>query len=54
MLTFDDTLGFKRPCFISSTHGKTRSFKVVTRITCQQKGCSASCACIVQTTIRYR
>jgi len=54
MLTFDSTLRLERPCFISYTHGKTRSFKVVTRITCHLKRCAASCACIVQTTIRYR
>jgi len=54
MLAFDSTLGFKRPCVISYTHGKTRSFKVVTLVTCHLERCTTSCASIVQTTIRYR
>ena len=54
MLTFDSTVGFKRPCFISSTHSKTCSIKVVARVTRHLKRCTASYACVIQASIWHR
>ena len=48
-LTFDNTLGVKRPISVRPAHGQTVAFHVVAWFTRQSMCCTTCCGCVIET-----